>query len=624
MEAGSSDLRQSRGLNRPLLLILGIVLLIRLAFLTQAIQGDDPIYIYGAEHALIDPAHPSHARFLFQGDLVEMRGHPHPPLNAWILAGLLAVFGDVYEVPFHLFYAVFSLIAVAAMWVLARRFSDWPLGATLLFVSVPAFLVNGNSLESDLPFLAFWMAGIAAFVVGRLWLAALCLALASMAAYQAVVATPILWVYCWLHVRESKARWMVAVTPVVVIAAYQAFERLTSGALPATVLAGYFSTYGLQQLANKLKNAAALTVHSGWMVFPALAAYAFRSRWWAGVAAGVAALFIDANPLFVICFAVGAMVIAASIRWDFLSLWILLFFAAALVIFFAGSARYLLPMAAPVAILAARERRWVWPAFAANLVLGLCLAWVNYQHWDAYRQIVAGMRSQIAEKRVWITGEWGLRFYLEAEGALALPREGVVQPGDWIVSSELAMPFAVTAPTATVLQRNIATTLPIRLIGLHSRSGYSTASLGFRPFDISTAPIDRVRVEAVLERHPTLSYLPMNAPEAKDQIVAGVYDLEGAWRWTSGKAVVLLKAPEAPRPLRVKFFVHDSSPARRVVVSLDGAVVIEKTVPGPGSYTFDSGPVSGSAVSIDLDKTFSPPGDARKLGVILSEVGFVP
>ena len=65
-----------------------------------------------------------------------MRGHPHPPLNAWILAGLLAMFGDVYEVPFHAAYIVFSLIAAIGMWSLARRFTDWPLGATLLFLAV--------------------------------------------------------------------------------------------------------------------------------------------------------------------------------------------------------------------------------------------------------------------------------------------------------------------------------------------------------------------------------------------------------------------------------------------------------------------------------------------------------
>ena len=50
------------------------------------------------------------------------------------------------------------------MWSLARRFSPHPLWATLLFIAVPAFVVNGNSFESDLPFLAFWMAAVALYV----------------------------------------------------------------------------------------------------------------------------------------------------------------------------------------------------------------------------------------------------------------------------------------------------------------------------------------------------------------------------------------------------------------------------------------------------------------------------
>ena len=37
----------------------------------------------------------------------------------------------------------------------------------------------------------------------------------------------------------------------------------------------------------------------------------------------------------------------------------------------------------------------------------------------------------------------------------------------------------------------------------------------------------------------------MNAPEAKNQIVAGIFDSEGDWRWTSGKAMVLLSRRHA-------------------------------------------------------------------------------
>ena len=100
---------------------------------------------------------------MFQGEEVDLRGQPHPPLDGWVLAGLIAVFGGVKEIPFHAAYMVFSLIAAGAMWSLARRFSPHPLWAALLFVAVPAFVVNGNSLETDLPFLAFWMAAIALF-----------------------------------------------------------------------------------------------------------------------------------------------------------------------------------------------------------------------------------------------------------------------------------------------------------------------------------------------------------------------------------------------------------------------------------------------------------------------------
>ncbi len=83
------------------LAIVALVLLLRLPFLNQAIQGDDVFYLYGAQHAQIDPLHPTHASYLFQGVPVSMQGHSHGPLDDWILAALLAVIGDVHEVPFH-------------------------------------------------------------------------------------------------------------------------------------------------------------------------------------------------------------------------------------------------------------------------------------------------------------------------------------------------------------------------------------------------------------------------------------------------------------------------------------------------------------------------------------------
>ena len=584
---------------RQWVLVLGLVLLIRLPFLNQAIQGDDHIYLTEASHALIEPLHPDNTKYVFQGEEVDLRGQPHPPLDGWVLAALIAVFGGVKEVPFHAAYMVFSLIAAGAMWSLARRFSPHPLWAALLFVAVPAFVVNGNSLETDLPFLAFWMAAIALFE-GTPLLSSICVALAALTAYQAVLLTPILAVYVWLFHRRSRARWLTLLVPPFMVAAWQLFERLSTGALPAAVLSGYLAT--LQTLDAKLANALALTIHSWFIVFPALVP--------------------------------AAVVLAWRRRREpdtfFLLAWIGVFFAGALVIFFAGAARYLLPMAAPVALLASRLRpKWLAVGFAAQLALSLSLATVNYQHWEGYRQFAESLRGSSAGHRVWIDGEWGLRYYLESDGALPLKKTQRLRPGDIVVSSELGASVNPAAPFAPLRTAEIRPAIPLRLIGLESHSGYSTVSRGFWPFGVSAGLIDRVRAREVAERHPTLSYLPMNAPEAADQIVSGIFSLEdNRFRWMSRSATVALASPAAALPLRALFTIPPQARARRVTLLLDGREVASQTYPVPGTYTLESPPMRAAGavatVEITIDETFFAPGDSRELGMVLTSVGFTP
>ena len=582
-----------------LVLILALVLLIRLPFLNQAIQGDDVYYLAAAEHAQIDPLHPNDVQYVFLGDRVDLRGFPHPPLNAWFLALLLAITGDIREVPFHATYILFSGIAAMAMWSLAKRYSPHPLWATLLFLAVPAFVINGNSLESDLPFLAFWMASIACFVAGRWRPAAIAMALAALSAFQAVFLTPILAVYVWLYRRGDRRAWLCTLVPPAVILAWELFERWTSGALPVSVAAGYMSSYGLQALANKLRSAAALTVHACFLVFPALLPGAILLSWKRR----------DRETVF-------------------LAAWIALFFGGAVIIFFAGSARYLLPMAAPVALLVSRLRtKWLAIGFAAQMALSLALAAVNYQHWDGYRRFAAQMRPRTAGHRVYIDGEWGLRYYFESDGGLPLERGQVLRAGDIVVSSRLAYPIEITAPVAPIAEQAIRAWPPLQLIGLEARSGYSTATKGILPFDISTAPIDVVQAGMVLERLPALVDLPMNAPEAAAQIVSGLYALEnGAWRWMSGAAVVLLKSPPQPTPVVVVFTIPDPAPARRIRLLLDGREIAAQTYSGPGNYILKSPPQTPAGptatVTLTVDRTFSVPGDHRELGVVVSAIGF--
>jgi len=619
-------------LRRQFLIVALVVFALRLPFLNQAMQGDDILYLTEAEHAQIEPLHPKHTEYIFMGRSIDMRGQSHPPLDAWFLALLLAINKDVSEIPFHAAYILFSLIAAFSALAIARRFSPHPLLATLLFLATPAFVINGTSLESDVPFVALWLLATALYIsaVDRgsaplLLASTLAMAFAALTAYQSVLLVPILLLYG----RKSRAARIAAFTPLVILIAWNIFERLTTGALPTGVLVNYMTTYGFQALAQKLKSAVALTGHLAWLVFPSLWIPSLLT-----IPFAIGAAFYDLNPLFWASIAVGVgILIRCAQRWrDFLAQWVLIFFAGALVIFFAGSARYLLPIALPIAILATQRARprLLQISLACGFALSLTLAAVNYQHWDGYRQFARSLAPDAQSKRVWINGEWGLRYYLVSEGGLPLREGQAIHPGEIVVSSKLGYPIAFTAGggvLAPIAERAITSAIPLRLVALQGRASYSTTMLGLRPFDISLAPMDQLSAELLIERKPTLTDLPMNAPEAGQQIVSGVYQLEsGQWRWMSQTATILLKPPDQPAPITLRFYIPDSSPARQVSIALNDRAIVSQTYSAPGTYTLSSPPIkpdgNSAKLTITLDKSFSAPGDMRQLGIILSEIGF--
>jgi hypothetical protein len=622
------------GVSTPAVVLL--VLLLRLPFLHQAVQGDDPYYLYGAEHALIDPLHPTQAQYFFQGEFVDMRGHPHGPMNSWILAAPMALLGGVREVPFHTFYIVFSLVAALSMLSLARRFCNRPLLATLLFMAVPAFVVNGTSFEADLPFLALWMLAIALFVTAvdrnspaALAGSAIAAALAALTAYQAIFLIPVCGLYLFERRRQWTAGWIALLAAPLAIALWQLFERTSSGEFPAAILIGYMQSHRLQVPGNKLRSAAALIVHSGWIVCPLILLAAFLkgpSKWrWilAAAAAGSAALY-DPNPLFWFSFGCGILLLASCIGRGFLGTWILVFFAGGAIIFFAGSARYLLPIAAPVAILVVREcsKPVLVTGLALQMALSLGLAMVNSQHWDAYRQFSTSLAREVDGHRVWVNAEWGLRWYLELEGALPLPRDRNLQPNEIVVTSELALPLPTNAPLSPLAETEIRPRIPLRTVSLDRRSAYSSASnVGLLPFEISTGPIDRVKAQIVLERKPQLTSIKPVDPLAATQIVSGLYP-DG---WMTDQATILLKRPPLPAPLRAEIYIPPQAPGRHVRMLVDGQLVAEETFAGPGSYAITvpaTGGPSTATVTLTVDQTFSAPQDQRKLGILILAIGF--
>jgi hypothetical protein len=247
-----------------------------------------------------------------------MRGFPHPPLNAWVLGALLAICGDVREVPFHLAYAVFSILAALAMYSIARRFCERPFLASLLFLAVPAFVVNGNSLESDLPFLACWMVAVALFLraveraldgrasaVGHRGVSG------GARGYQAILLAPILAVYLWTKRRDWAIGWTAVLAAPLAIGVWQLFDRATTGQFPALMLADYMKSYSFQAPWQKVRSAAALVVHLGWVVSPLLGAR-IKVAWIAALAAATGAALYDPHPLFWVSIGCGVLVLIAA------------------------------------------------------------------------------------------------------------------------------------------------------------------------------------------------------------------------------------------------------------------------------------------------------------------------
>lgn len=616
-------------MTRQRIAVAALALLLRLPFLNQPVQGDDVYFLYGAERALIDPLHPLRTSYAFLGQMVDMRGHTHPPLDSWILGGLLACFGSVHEAAFHTVYAAFGVIAALAMLSLARRFCPRPVWATLLFMAVPAFVVNGNSLEADLPFLAFWMLAVAWFVravdtASVLLLAgsAAAAALAGLAAYQAILLTPILAVYLYRQRRGWLAGWATALAAPAAIAAFQIFERATTGAMPASVLAGYLPTF--QTLAAKLRSAVTLVGHAGWIVSPVIVLAAFAARRWqwaAAAAAALAAALYDPHPLFWASIGCGVLLLAGAGR-DFPGAWIWIYFTGALAIFFAGAARYLLPMAAPVAILAARKAppRLLAAGLALQAALALAMAGVNYSHWSQVRAFARAAMQEAAGRRVWVNGEWGLRFYAEQAGALPLLRDRPPRAGEIVLTSQAGHSIRLNDPVALLRQEVIAPAIPLRLVSLEGGSGYSTSGNGLLPFEISREPIDRLRLEAIAERQPSLSYLTPSDPRAREHVISGWYE-DG---WTAQEAALVLKAPPGMGKLRAAFYAD--RPARRVELYADGALLAAQSFAEAGAHMLEAvfTPVRPVVtLTVRVGPTHRAPPDQRDLGIVITGIGFV-
>jgi hypothetical protein len=331
---------------------------------------------------------------------------------------------------------------------------------------------------------------------------------------------------------------------------------------------------------------------------------------------------------------------------------VLLFFAAALAAFYAGAARYLLPIAAPLALLAARNaaKPLLAAGVAVQLAFSLLLATAYYQYVSQYRDFAARLEPLVESRRLWFNADWGLRYYLEAIGAEHALAGRPLMPQSALVTSRLGGVAAVqtSGRRGELLRTEIRTgAIPLAVVGVDSRSGNASAGFGLLPFDYGEHLLDEVVAEVIGAPEPAASYLTMAAPEAAGHLMFGFYSLEQQWRWIGPRAMAILRAPShttaAPAEavntetaansptieatFELVFHIPNMAPARSVTVTLDGKPIASETYPGPGGYTLQAPatvtPGQSVTVEISVDQSFRVEGDARDLGMIVTALGFV-
>ena len=229
--------------NRETSLALGAVifaaLVITLPFVAKAFHLDDTFFVRLAQEKLAHPLAlglPDHG---YEGNFFSLYLDTHPPLLTSYMSLLIRIFGGASEIGLHLGFIVFPVLAGISMYFLGRRFTGSPLLSALLLIAAPGFMVMSQSVMTDTPALALWLAAIAAYVYGvdrdrgRLLVASgAFLGLAILTTYQSFSLLPLLFLYALLVRRLTLRNMLPLIAGLAVFGAIVAYYFAATGGPP--------------------------------------------------------------------------------------------------------------------------------------------------------------------------------------------------------------------------------------------------------------------------------------------------------------------------------------------------------------------------------------------------------
>jgi 4-amino-4-deoxy-L-arabinose transferase-like glycosyltransferase len=200
--------RPGLSLAKELIVTLALTLLCLLPFINKAFHIDEPLFLWTAQQIVHSPTNFYGFDVNWSGTAIPMSQEmKNPPLTSYYqaLVGRLAGFR---EATMHLAFLPFAMATVAAVVLLARRFTGSGLWAGILLIASPAFLVSASSIMSDVMMLALWTWAILLWVWGLdrkspalLLAAGILVSCAALTKYPAISLIPLLLAYGLLRRR---------------------------------------------------------------------------------------------------------------------------------------------------------------------------------------------------------------------------------------------------------------------------------------------------------------------------------------------------------------------------------------------------------------------------------------
>ena len=505
---------------KNILLISAAVLVLLLPFINKPFHIDDPFYLKMAQQIIQDPARPYSFAINWSGHLrdawTDMEA-TFPPLIPYYMALIIKLFG-LKEWVLHLFFLPFALAAAIGMYFVSKKFVKDPLIPALFCAVSPVFLVSATGLMLDVPMLAFSLASLAFFLHGvdedRPLLVAVSMLLCSAAIltkYTALVLIP-LFASCLYFQRKVRFVWFLGI-PALVLAGWCLHNYLVYGDVHLLLA---WQRVGKTISVHKVMSLA--TFISGCFIFPVFSFLAFRKKRESFVAAFIfLALFILGYRIFetpvqavmfsvlgstTLLFLYKVVVLSRKADDKFLAVWFALMFLASVSHEPWTSARYILLLLPPSAILFVqlveiycgdRKRTLIPLSLGLTALFGVMLTTADYLWAQSYPRIASVIKERGYGQGYFI-GHYGFQYYLESIGMKAFEVDEPQQEPGYVVISLVSDPQKPEDELFNKMKyighQSAASSFPVRLMSPWERAGFYSSFWGVFPFTCTGGPLD--------------------------------------------------------------------------------------------------------------------------------------